>query len=257
MTGSDHFLEIRKLTVNFSRWGQKVKALNSVDLRIPHGQWVILVGPNGSGKSTLLRAISGRVEPDDGEVLINGRSVHEMSPTNLTNSVFHVHQDPLLGTAPMLTLFENLAVADHEAEADHEPKRMLLKKYEHLLRAIGLNNRMKQPVKTLSGGERQLVALLIARLRPSSIVLLDEPLAALDPAKVDLCLNEITELKRRGRTLVQVTHDEDYAVSLGDRTVALRDGRVVYDEIKDSRSKALLQSHWNKAITIGQINVGT
>jgi putative tryptophan/tyrosine transport system ATP-binding protein len=244
MTGTPGYLELRDITVAFSRWGQKVVALDRVSLTVPEGQWLILVGPNGSGKSTLIRAVSGRVQPDKGQVLVNGKSVAGMSPAELANNVFHVHQDPLLGTAPILTVFENLAVADHQARLDREPKRLLAKKYCEMLRPLGLGERLKQPVRTLSGGERQLLALLIARLRPSSIVLLDEPLAALDPFKAEVCMREISDLSRRGKTIIQVTHNQEHAALLGDRTVALQGGRVVYDEGKDSRTTDSLSDRW-------------
>src|SRR5262245_65237251 len=99
-----------------------------------------------------------------------------MNPNELAEAVFLIHQDPLLGTAPDLTIFENLAVSDPRAES--ESRRSLQAKYMELLKPSGLDLRMKQPAQTLSGGERQLLALLIARLRPASLILLDEPLAA-------------------------------------------------------------------------------
>ncbi len=242
------FLEVRDLTVTFSRWGQTVAALNSVNLRVPRGQWLILVGPNGSGKSTLLKSISGRTRPSSGEILVEGRSLNSMSTAEAASKVFHVHQDPLLGTAPILTVFENLAVADREAQLNRESRRLLTKKYDELLKPLGLAERLRQPALTLSGGERQLLALLIARLRPSSLVLLDEPLAALDPVKVEMCLKEIDELHRQGRTIIQVTHDQESAVSLGDRTVALQGGRIFYDEMSFSRSRSALDSYWSVSI---------
>lgn len=242
---NDVILEIRDLTVTFSRWGQTVKAVNSVDLQVPRGQWLILVGPNGSGKSTLLKAVSGRVKPSSGQVLIEGKSVSEMSGSSAASKIFHVHQEPLLGTAPILTIFENLAVADHDAQLKRESKRLLAKKYYGLLKPLGLAERLKQPVLTLSGGERQLLALLIARLRPSSLVLLDEPFAALDPAKIEMCLREIAALHEQGKTLIQVTHDQHKAYSLGDRTVVMQGGQIVYDETAFSRSAQSLNDYWN------------
>lgn len=244
MNGDAELLVVKELTVTFERWGQTVNALDAVSLTVPQGQWLILVGPNGSGKSTLLRAISDRIQPKSGQVFIKGKTVRAMSPAEIANLVFHVHQDPLLGTAPTLTVFENLAVADYKAQIDHEPKQLLEKKYRDMLKPLGLSNRMKQPVRTLSGGERQLLALLIARLRPSSLILLDEPLAALDPAKAEICMKEIANLSRQGKTLIQVTHDAERAASLGNRTVALHAGRIVYDEMASTRSITIIREHW-------------
>jgi putative tryptophan/tyrosine transport system ATP-binding protein len=249
MNGEEAFLSIRDLNVTFNRWGQRVKALDSINLSLPRGQWLILVGPNGSGKTTLIKAISGRIQPDEGLVSINGKAVGSMSPAELAKNVFHVHQDPLLGTAPILTVFENLFVADNDAQLSREPKHRLTKKYEGLLRPLGLNGRLKQPVRTLSGGERQLLSLLIARLRPSSLVLLDEPLAALDPVKAELCMKEIEVLNKGGKTLIHVTHNQEHAASIGDRTVALQGGRIVYDGPKCSRSISALRNHWQTGVT--------
>lgn len=242
---STSLLEISDLTVTFSRWGQTVTALDHVNLTIPHGQWVILVGHNGSGKSTLLRAISGRLSPNDGQVAIGGKQVTEMSASEIAEQVFHVHQDPLMGTAPKLTLFENLYVADYEAQVEGTSRRDLAEKYRDLLQPLGLADRMKQLARYLSGGERQLVALLIARLRPASLLLLDEPLAALDPLKADLCMREVQALNKGGKTILQVTHDERLAVEAGHRTLAIQAGRIVYDEPVERRTLKTIVNHWH------------
>ena len=244
MKSESSLLRVENLTVTFTRWGQSVKALDSVNLSVPQGQWLMVVGHNGSGKSTLLKAISGRISDGDGEVFIGERHVTDMTPPELADTLFYVHQDPLLGTAPMLTLYENLVVADSQAQAERETKHQRFLRYKELLSPLNLSDRLKQPVRTLSGGERQLLALLIARLRPSLLVLLDEPFAALDPAKADLCLREIVRMHEAGKTLIQVTHDEGRAFSLGDRTVVLKGGRVVYDEVGAARSKDGRRQLW-------------
>ena len=237
-------VEIRDLTVSFSRWGQTVTALDNVSLTIPSGQWVMLVGHNGGGKSTLLRAISGRLRPNLGQITIGGKQVTRMSSTEIAERVFHVQQDPLLGTASNLTLFENLMVADHKAQVEGTATRELALKYRGLLQPLGLADRLKQLARYLSGGERQLIALLIARLRPASVLLLDEPLAALDPLKADLCMEEIQALSHEGRTILQVTHDERTAAKVGDRTLALQSGCIVYDEQAEERALIAIAKHW-------------
>lgn len=238
-------VEIRDLTVTFSRWGQTVFALNRVDLAIPSGQWIMLVGHNGSGKSTLLKAICGRLTPSGGKITTGGKNISEMSSSEIAERMFYVHQDPLMGTAPKLTLFENLMIADYQAHIRRSPKRELVDKYRELLQPLGLADRMKQLARDLSGGERQLIALLIARLRPASLMLLDEPLAALDPTKAEMCLGIIDELHKEGTTIVEVTHDPTLAISGGERTVVLRGGRIVYDELGTAREAAGLQRAWS------------
>ncbi|MFC1491628.1 ATP-binding cassette domain-containing protein [Nitrospinota bacterium] len=238
MSRKEEFLKLENITVSFARWGQTVQALVDVNLTVPQGQWVLLVGPNGSGKTTLLRVVSSRTLPDRGNVLLNGFSVEKMTPLELAQHVFHVHQDPLLGTAPSLTLFENLWVADHQADVERESRHLLGKKYTEMLKPFGLADRLRQQAHTLSGGERALLALLIARLRLSSLVLLDEPLAALDPSKTKTCLAEIERLSAMGKTIIHVTHDPNQLTSLGDRTVVLKEGKIVFDEVGASRYQA-------------------
>lgn len=217
---------ISGLTVTYNRWGQAVNALNNICLSVMTGQWVMLVGHNGSGKSTLLKAIGGQVTPSAGTISVSGECPSDLRPIDLAARVFHVHQDPLAGTAAKMTLFENLLVADHAADGAN--RRQLLDKYRSLLAPVGLDGRMNQLVQYLSGGERQLVALLIAQLRPSRLLLLDEPLAALDPSRAKLCLDLITKLHHEGRTIMMVTHDRSL-VRAGDRTIALHDGCVTHD----------------------------
>lgn len=237
-------LEITGLTLSFSRWGQTVTALRNVDLVVPKGQWLILVGPNAAGKSTLLNVINSRVRPDAGEVNLAGKHIARMPPKELCQHVFSVHQDPLLGTAPILTVYENLVIADHQAQLARERKRALLKKYAEMLAPLGLADRLKQPAKTLSGGERQLLALLIARLRPASLILLDEPMAALDPNRVENALEELVDIKKAGKTIIQVSHSSDLASSLGDRTVGMDHGKIIYDEVGNMRSTGAIRDIW-------------
>jgi len=236
-------LQVVELGITYSRWGQRVRALEDVNLKIPPGQWLILIGPNGSGKSTLLNAIAGRLVPDSGQVFLDGAALDTMGPRELSGHVFQVHQDPLRGSAPLLTVFENLLIADDESMKSGVRKVKLMNKYEELLGPLGLRERLRQPVQTLSGGERQLLALLIARLRPARLILLDEPLAALDPAKVEMCLALLADLQKIGKTLIQVTHDPDEAARRGDRTVALLRGRVVYDKLGE-RSLDEVRGFW-------------
>ncbi len=252
MSANQPAVEIRDLTVTFSRWGQTVTALDRVSLTVPKGQWVMLVGHNGSGKSTLVKAISGRLTPNGGQIAIGGKQTSRMRPSQIAEQVFHVQQDPLMGTAPKLTLFENLMVADHQAQIEATSRRKLAQKYRELLQPLGLADRMKQLARYLSGGERQLIALLIARLRPASLLLLDEPLAALDPAKTETCMDVITTLHSKGTTIIQVTHDPSLAISAGDRTLALRDGQFVYDQSGTQRRLLHLQQAWSSHFEVSR-----
>lgn len=224
-------LAVNNLSVVFSRWGQKVEALKDISISFPKGQWVLVIGPNGAGKTTFLNVISGRIEPSKGNVVINGKELRDMGRLEVAANIIYVHQDPLLGTAPALTVFENLIVADHEAQRTRESHGRLKKKYMPVLERVGLQKMLKQQVRDLSGGERQLLTLLIVSLRPARIVILDEPFASLDPDRMKICIDEISRLNSEGRTIVQVTHDMDFVDTHGDRVVALKGGELVYDSL--------------------------
>lgn len=226
-------VSVRNCTVSFLRWGQRVRALDDVSIDVFPGEWVLIVGHNGAGKSTLLKAIGGQLQLDAGDVTISGRPIRTLTTRDLAASVFMVHQDPLLGTAPLMTVFENLRVADPKPRV---AKRDVIKHYASLLTPVGLVERMNQPVRVLSGGERQLLALVIAKLRAIPVVLLDEPLAALDPRKVQLCVEEIAGIHRDGTTIIQVAHDTRAIEMRADRIITLKEGRVssVRDTEKDA-----------------------
>jgi putative ABC transport system ATP-binding protein len=245
---SSGYLVVKNLTVTFSKLGQIVHALTSISLTVLKGQWLILAGPNGSGKSTLLNIISSRLTVNEESVFIDGRSLATFAPEQLTQVVFLVHQNPLVGTAPDMTVFENLIAADYQAEMDRVPKQQLRKKYLKLLAPLGLQDRLDQLVQPLSKGELQLLALLIVQLRPASLVLLDEPLAALDPVNAQMCLKQISELHRLGKTIIQVTHEPKLAMTLGDRTIALQSGRIVYDRLASSREPNDVAKLWSEPV---------
>ncbi|MCI5208262.1 MAG: ATP-binding cassette domain-containing protein [Candidatus Electrothrix sp. ATG2] len=245
MSKNQYSIEIIDLTVKFSRWGQNVNALDHVNLSIPAGQWLMLVGHNGSGKSTLLKVISGRTAYNNGEIKLGHKKISEMKSSEHAQLLFHVQQNPLMGTAPKLTLYENLMVADYEARVEGTSKRELEEKYDNLLHPLGLSGRMKQLAQYFSGGERQLIALLIARLRRTSLLLLDEPFAALDPGKTKMCLKIIERLHDEGTTIIEVSHDQHRAVYGGNRTVVLKDGYIIYDKSETHRNADSIQNAWS------------
>ncbi|MBF8296539.1 MAG: transporter related [Bacteroidetes bacterium] len=244
MSTNGRILSVNNLSVSFVRWGQEVQALQSVSFEVTKGEWLILVGPNGSGKSTLLNVLSARLDPNQGEIQLNGRTIGDMSAQDMAENAFYVHQNPLLSAAPTLTLYENLLVSDIHSHHRSEKKAQLLEKYTALLEPLGLSGRMKQPAKTLSGGERMLLGLTIARLRPGSLILLDEPFASLDPGKLELCLKSISDLNALGKTIIQVSHDPEVATTLGTRTLVLNQGQLSLDVSGTKRSTIDIQAHW-------------
>ena len=242
MTNRESIVDVSNVTASFSRWGMSIRALKGVSVTIMRGEWVLLVGPNGAGKSTLLRTLCRRLNANSGSVRIDGTLIGTLASGPISDLVYYVHQDPLLGTAPMLTVYENLLCAD---PASRRSRKRRSEYYARILGEVGLADRMGQPAESLSGGERQILALTIAKLRQSPVVLLDEPIAALDQAKRELAMKQITELRTSGRTVVQVTHDLEMAAALGDRTIGMANGSIVYDESGDLRSEQALRDIWH------------
>jgi ABC-type uncharacterized transport system ATPase component len=231
--GND-LIEIDDLRVTYSQYEQSVRALDGVCLRVEAGEAVIITGRNGSGKSTLLEVLSRRILGKSswrlsGRVLLGGNPIEDLSLDLLPEAVFHVHQDPLAGTVATMTVFENLILVDDEIRLKPLRRADLASKYRDLLAPLGLANRLDQQATTLSPGQRQALTILIAGLRRAKVILLDEPLAALDATNADLCLALIRELKSLGKTLLYVTHHVGQTESFGDRIVTLSEGRIISD----------------------------
>jgi putative ABC transport system ATP-binding protein len=241
-TNESGSLTVAHVSVSFSRWGQTVKAVDDVSFEVPSGQWLLVVGPNGAGKSTLLKVIAGYVVQDKGSITIGKRSVRSLRPRQLAESVFMVQQDPLLGTASLLTVFENLYVADTSAIRDRKSRSALRSRYTEMLTPIGLAARLDQPVKLLSGGERQLLAMTISALREAKIILLDEPLAALDTTKSNLCIQQIVDMHRDGKTIIQISHDIESLEVLAERILTLTAGRLLSDQLLRDEAANLKKS---------------
>lgn len=225
----DTLIRFENLHVNFHRWGQSLPALIDINLDVAAGQWLMIVGHNGSGKSTLLKALMGQQELSRGRVEILGQNAVGDGQGRFSSRFFHVSQDPLLGTAEGLTLWENLVVADPCPRHGWWFSMAPATQYGELLSQFDLTSRANQILRYFSGGERQQIALLIAKLRNPQILLLDEPFAALDPARIRQCEQLIASMNSAGCTVLHVTHDMNSASSLGHRTVELERGRILRD----------------------------
>lgn len=217
-------------------------ALRGISLDIPEGQWVTVIGSNGAGKSTLLNALSGEVRVSKGRILVGGTEVTRWPIHRRAGLVARVFQDPLAGTCGRLTVEENLALALRRggarglrpALAGGERGR-LRERLAHL--GLGLENRLGDSMGLLSGGQRQAVSLLMATLAPMRILLLDEHTAALDPRTAALILRLTETLVQENRlTTLMVTHSMRQALTHGDRTIMLHEGRVVLDMMGAERA---------------------
>ncbi|WKB53396.1 ABC transporter ATP-binding protein [Eleftheria terrae] len=218
------------------------RALRGLDLCIPKGQFVTVIGSNGAGKSTCLNAISGDLLVDRGSIEIDGIDVTRRCAWQRADLVARVFQDPMAGTCEALSIEENMALACKRGE-DRGPRLALNRSLREEFRAklstlnLGLENRLADRMGLLSGGQRQAISLLMASLRPSRILLLDEHTAALDPKTAAFVL-ELTAriVAENGLTAMMVTHSMRQALDYGSRTVMLHEGRVILDVAGSERA---------------------
>lgn len=216
-------------------------ALKDCSLNIETGEFVTVVGGNGAGKSTLLNVLAGDVLPSHGRVELDGINVSRLGTLRRSCFVSRVFQDPLIGSCGSLSIEENLALAAKRGEKRGLGLAILAKErswFRDLLAdlKIGLEHRLQDPMGSLSGGQRQAVSLLMATLRPSKILLLDEHTAALDPKMAKLILGLTQRLvKERQLTALMITHSMVHALEYGDRTLLMREGRIERDLMGSDR----------------------
>ena len=212
------------------------KALSGLSLHVAPGEFVTIVGSNGAGKSTLFNAISGSFYVDDGSITLGGRDITFMPEHRRSRRIGRLFQDPLRGTAPHMTIEENLALAYSRSAGKSNPFSRVSKKEKAFfaqrleLLDMGLEDRMWQPVGRLSGGQRQALTLLMATIEPPELLLLDEHTAALDPAAAEKVLSLTRQIvSEHAITCLMVTHNMNQALELGTRTLMMADGSVVLD----------------------------
>ena len=211
-------------------------------LFIKEGDFVSIVGSNGSGKTTFLNIISGSQNVDSGEVILKNININKEKEYVRARKIGRVYQDPSLGTSPNLTIAENMALADNKGKHYGLSFALTKKKiqdYQDILRPLnlGLEEKMNVKVKTLSGGQRQVLALVMATLKPIDLLLLDEHTAALDP-KTSQLIMELTNriVKEKKITTIMVTHNLRFAKEYGNRLLMFNQGQIVLD-VKDEEKK--------------------
>ena len=225
------------------------KALSGLCLHLNRGEFVTIVGSNGAGKSTLFNAISGSFFVDEGHITLNGQEITYVPEHKRSRVIGRLFQDPLRGTAPNMTIEENLSLAylrtnRSKAAFSHVSKQEKAFFQERLaLLDMGLENRMQQPVGLLSGGQRQALTLLMATLTPPELLLLDEHTAALDPATAEKVL-QLTDsiIAEHKITCLMVTHNMSQALSLGNRTLMMADGKIILDLSGHERASMSVES---------------
>ena len=229
-------LALKKVKKNFNKNTATEKiAIDIESLNIEKGEVVTVVGGNGSGKTTLLNLIAGSYIADEGQIFIDGVEVTGIPEHKRAKYIGRVFQNPLLGTAPSMTIEENLAMAQlrgNRRGLAWGVSRKQRQQYRHLLSTLGLGleYRLKDPVHLLSGGERQALTILMATLSTPKLLLLDEHTASLDPKTASIVM-ELTEkiVCKTSLTTIMVTHSMHEAIAYGNRIIMLHEGRIKLD----------------------------
>ena len=205
------------------------------ELAVKDGEFVSIVGSNGSGKTSLLNIICGSIPIDSGDCLIGGESINKQKDFVRYKKIGRVYQNPSMGTCPNMTILENLSLADNKGKhfgLGIGVSKKRINDYKQMLSALGLGLEDKLNVKmgSLSGGQRQAVALLMATMTPLDFLILDEHTAALDPHTADIIM-ELTDkiVREKKLTAIMVTHNLRYAVEYGSRLIMMDKGHIVLD----------------------------
>ena len=214
------------------------KALQDISFTLKEGDFVTIIGSNGAGKSTLFNAICGDFLTDEGKIFLDEKEITFLPSHQRAKEIGRLFQDPMRGSAPGMSIEENLALASGKGgwlSSVSKAERKAFREQLALL-GMGLEDRMKQPVGLLSGGQRQALTLMMATLNVPKVLILDEHTAALDPATADKVLKITKEVvAKHNITTLMVTHNMQNALDLGNRTFMMDSGRIVMDVSGEER----------------------
>lgn len=238
-----NILEIEALCKSFYKGSiNETCAIDNLSLTIKKGDFVTIIGSNGAGKSTLFNAISGNFLPDSGKIILDNKNITYDKEYKRASMIGRIFQDPNKGTAPNMTIEENLALAYLRVSGKKSiigitnKDRQFFQEKLSLLN-LGLEDRMTSKVGQLSGGQRQAMALLMSTLVTPKLLLLDEHTAALDPAIAEKVLNITNEIvKEQAITCLMITHHIPSALALGNKTIMMDRGKLVYTLEGDMRN---------------------
>jgi len=240
-------LELKNVSKTFyPGTANEKKALQSINLNLDQGDFVTIIGSNGAGKSTLFNAIGGAFYVDRGAILLDNKNITGLPDYKRSYDIGRLMQDPMKGTAPSMTIEENLALAySRKAKKSFFAlNRRDTVHFRELLSTLdlGLEDRMKTKVGHLSGGQRQAVTLLMCTISSPKLLLLDEHTAALDPATAQKILKITTDIVTESEIVtMMITHDIKAALSLGNRTIMMDDGEIILDIKGEERNKMTVE----------------
>ena len=234
-------IQISHLTKIFNKGTVNEKiAINDLSLNIQDGEFICMIGANGSGKSTLLNCLSGAILCEKGNIVMDDKDITLSLQHERASDIGYLFQDPMAGTAPHMTIEENLALAAKSggwlSRISAKDRELFRKKLESL--NMGLENKLKMEVGVLSGGMRQALTLIMNTIRRPKLLLLDEHTAALDPQSAEKILQLTEKTVEEGKlTCIMVTHNMQTAIDIGDRLIMMHEGRIILDLNKEEKEK--------------------
>ncbi len=227
-------LDLKDICVTFhSNTVNERVALDHVSIHVEDGDFITILGSNGAGKSTLLNVISGSIATDTGKIVLDGKEIQKLPEYKRANEIGRLFQDPMKGTAPSMTIEENLGLAYSRGKRTtlskaikKADKEIFIKKLKTL--GLDLENRLDNQVETLSGGQRQALTLLMSTIVTPKLLLLDEHTAALDPKAADQMM-QITDalIKKNHITTLMITHNLKQALDYGNKTIIMNEGKII------------------------------
>jgi putative ABC transport system ATP-binding protein len=236
-------IELKSIHKTFNKGkANQVDAIRGVDLFIVEKEFLVIVGSNGSGKTTLLNLIAGTILPSSGTVYIDSNNVTRLPDYKRSEWIARVFQNPLSGTASDLSILDNFRLAAIRTKAKglsigiNEPFKKSVKEKIAML-GMGLENKIEQPIGTLSGGQRQALTLLMSIMDSCKVLLLDEPTAALDPRSAEVVMRTADKLTAEfGLTTILITHNLKEAFTYGNRIIQMVEGKIVKDLNKNEKA---------------------
>jgi len=228
-------IELKQISQTFDNGFEKKQVLKPLDLTIPEGEFVTIIGGNGAGKSTLFNIINGNIRPTSGSILFEGKDIARKSHAARAALIARVYQDPNFGVCPELTIAENMALAYSRGKIRGlqwaiRKKDIACFKEKLAEFDLGLETMLRKKASLLSGGQRQVVTLLMATLQKPKLLLLDEHTAALDP-RIARQVMEITKkmVQEQNITTLMISHNMSDAIAYGDRLIMLNGGGIALD----------------------------
>jgi putative ABC transport system ATP-binding protein len=220
---------------------------NQFNLTVNRGDFITIIGSNGAGKSTLLNLISGTLKADGGSIILNNEAIDKLPEYVCTKNIGRVFQDPSFGTAPSMTILENMSMAYNKGKKFDLGFGIIKSKipyFKELLSSVGLGleDKLYSKVGLLSGGQRQSLALLMTVMSKPQLLLLDEHTAALDP-KTSERINELTEdiVNKEKITTLMITHNLNHAINIGNRLIMLHSGKCILDISGEEKKKLTIE----------------